>query len=126
MVDSFFVRLERTKRPDSGVVQNRYFRFAPFYFLLFRSSVDFCRTIGFSALRALLHFYVEFCTPGRTGRQPRRTEKFSNGYQNGILFGTGSDHEGEMYANYFQWLETRMSTSFAGAIPGKNAGRFMA
>src|SRR5208283_2563518 len=40
------------------------------------------------------------------GRQPRRARKFFLEYQDRIMFGTDSDPEEAMYANYFRWLET--------------------
>jgi uncharacterized protein len=40
------------------------------------------------------------------GRQPRRARKFFIDYQDRILFGTDSEPEEAMYANYFRWLET--------------------
>jgi len=40
------------------------------------------------------------------GRQPRRAGEFFLQYQDRILFGTDSDPEEKMYANYFRWLET--------------------
>jgi predicted TIM-barrel fold metal-dependent hydrolase len=40
------------------------------------------------------------------GRQPRRAREFFLKYQNRILFGTDGPPSGEMYSNYFRWLET--------------------
>jgi predicted TIM-barrel fold metal-dependent hydrolase len=40
------------------------------------------------------------------GREPRRTAKFFQDYQDRILFGTDSEPVAEMYQNYFRWLET--------------------
>ena len=39
------------------------------------------------------------------GREPRRTAKFFQDYQDRILFGTDSEPVAEMYQNYFRWLE---------------------
>ncbi len=53
------------------------------------------------------NMYVEFgAREAELGRQPRRARKFFQQYQDRILFGTDSDPEEEMYANYFRWLET--------------------
>ena len=50
---------------------------------------------------------VEFgAREAELGRQPRRTQKFFHDYQDRILFGTDSEPENAMYANYFRWLET--------------------
>ena len=50
---------------------------------------------------------VEFgARQAELGRQPRRTLKFFRDYQDRILFGTDSEPENAMYANYFRWLET--------------------
>jgi uncharacterized protein len=50
---------------------------------------------------------VEFgARQAELGRQPRRTLKFFRDYQDRILFGTDSEPEKAMYANYFRWLET--------------------
>jgi predicted TIM-barrel fold metal-dependent hydrolase len=50
---------------------------------------------------------VEFgAREAELGRQPRRTLKFFHDYQDRILFGTDSEPENGMYANYFRWLET--------------------
>lgn len=40
------------------------------------------------------------------GRQPRRARKFFMDYQDRIVFGTDSEPDHKMYANYFRWLET--------------------
>jgi predicted TIM-barrel fold metal-dependent hydrolase len=40
------------------------------------------------------------------GRQPRRARQFFVEYQDRILFGTDSEPDPRMYANYFRWLET--------------------
>ncbi|HEY1467909.1 MAG TPA: amidohydrolase family protein [Candidatus Acidoferrum sp.] len=49
---------------------------------------------------------VEFgARQAELGRQPRRTLKFFRDYQDRILFGTDSEPEIAMYANYFRWLE---------------------
>ena len=53
------------------------------------------------------NMYVEFgAREAELGRQPRRARKFFLDYQNRIMFGTDSEPEGAMYANYFRWLET--------------------
>jgi uncharacterized protein len=50
---------------------------------------------------------VEFgAREAELGRQPRRAEKFFHDYQDRIMFGTDSDPDPKMYANYFRWLET--------------------
>jgi uncharacterized protein len=50
---------------------------------------------------------VEFgAREAELGRQPRRAVKFFQDYQDRILFGTDSEPETAMYANYFRWLET--------------------
>jgi predicted TIM-barrel fold metal-dependent hydrolase len=50
---------------------------------------------------------VEFgARQAELGRQPRRSQKFFADYQDRILFGTDSEPELPMYANYFRWLET--------------------
>jgi uncharacterized protein len=53
------------------------------------------------------NMYVEFgARQAELGRQPRRSRKFFMDYQDRILFGTDSEPEEAMYANYFRWLET--------------------
>jgi predicted TIM-barrel fold metal-dependent hydrolase len=53
------------------------------------------------------NMYVEFgARQAELGRQPRRARKFFLDYQDRILFGTDSEPEEAMYANYFRWLET--------------------
>ena len=53
------------------------------------------------------NMYVEFgAREAELGRQPRRARKFFLDYQDRILFGTDSDPDEKMYANYFRWLET--------------------
>jgi predicted TIM-barrel fold metal-dependent hydrolase len=53
------------------------------------------------------NMYVEFgAREAELGRQPRRARKFFVDYQDRILFGTDSEPEEAMYANYFRWLET--------------------
>jgi predicted TIM-barrel fold metal-dependent hydrolase len=53
------------------------------------------------------NMYVEFgAREAELGRQPRRARKFFLDYQDRILFGTDSEPETAMYANYFRWLET--------------------
>jgi len=50
---------------------------------------------------------VEFgAREAELGRQPRRARKFFLEYQDRIMFGTDSEPETAMYANYFRWLET--------------------
>jgi predicted TIM-barrel fold metal-dependent hydrolase len=50
---------------------------------------------------------VEFgARQAELGRQPRRAYKFFMDYQDRILFGTDSEPQTDMYANYFRWLET--------------------
>ncbi|MGB2625220.1 MAG: amidohydrolase family protein [Candidatus Acidiferrum sp.] len=50
---------------------------------------------------------VEFgARQAELGRQPRRAHKFFVDYQDRILFGTDSEPETAMYANYFRWMET--------------------
>jgi uncharacterized protein len=53
------------------------------------------------------NMYVEFgARQAELGRQPRRARKFFLDYQDRIMFGTDSEPEEQMYANYFRWLET--------------------
>jgi uncharacterized protein len=53
------------------------------------------------------NMYVEFgARQAELGRQPRRSRKFFIDYQDRIMFGTDSEPETAMYANYFRWLET--------------------
>jgi uncharacterized protein len=53
------------------------------------------------------NMYVEFgARQAELGRQPHRSRQFFLQYQNRIMFGTDSEPEGKMYANYFRWLET--------------------
>jgi predicted TIM-barrel fold metal-dependent hydrolase len=53
------------------------------------------------------NMYVEFgARQAELGRQPTRAREFFQQYQDRILFGTDSDPEEKMYANYFRWLET--------------------
>jgi uncharacterized protein len=53
------------------------------------------------------NMYVEFgAREAELGRQPRRSRKFFIDYQDRIMFGTDSEPETAMYANYFRWLET--------------------
>jgi predicted TIM-barrel fold metal-dependent hydrolase len=53
------------------------------------------------------NMYVEFgAREAELGRQPRRARKFFLDYQDRIMFGTDSEPEEAMYANYFRWLET--------------------
>jgi gluconolactonase len=58
-------------------------------------------------LRKYPNMYVEFgAREAELGRQPRRSAKFFNDFQDRIMFGTDSEPAPEMYANYFRWLET--------------------
>ena len=53
------------------------------------------------------NMYVELgAREAELGRQPRRARKLFLNYQERILFGTDSDPDEKMYANYFRWLET--------------------
>jgi uncharacterized protein len=53
------------------------------------------------------NMYVEFgARQAELGRQPRRAARFFKEYQDRIMFGTDSEPEEAMYANYFRWLET--------------------
>jgi predicted TIM-barrel fold metal-dependent hydrolase len=53
------------------------------------------------------NMHVEFgARQAELGRQPRRARKFFLDYQDRIMFGTDSEPEEQMYANYFRWLET--------------------
>jgi uncharacterized protein len=53
------------------------------------------------------NMYVELgARQAELGRQPRRARKFFLDYQDRILFGTDSEPEEAMYANFFRWLET--------------------
>jgi predicted TIM-barrel fold metal-dependent hydrolase len=50
---------------------------------------------------------VEFgAREAELGRQPRRARQFFMDFQDRILFGTDSEPDPKMYANYFRWLET--------------------
>ena len=50
---------------------------------------------------------VEFgAREAELGRQPRRARQFFMEFQDRILFGTDSEPDPKMYANYFRWLET--------------------
>jgi uncharacterized protein len=50
---------------------------------------------------------VEFgAREAELGRQPRRARQFFMDFQDRIMFGTDSEPEPNMYANYFRWLET--------------------
>jgi predicted TIM-barrel fold metal-dependent hydrolase len=53
------------------------------------------------------NMYVEFgARQAELGRQPLRAHRFFLEYQDRILFGTDSEPQEAMYANYFRWLET--------------------
>jgi hypothetical protein len=50
---------------------------------------------------------VEFgAREAELGRQPRRAREFFLEFQDRIMFGTDSEPNEKMYANYFRWLET--------------------
>lgn len=50
---------------------------------------------------------VEFgAREAELGRQPRRAREFFMEFQDRIMFGTDSEPDPKMYANYFRWLET--------------------
>jgi uncharacterized protein len=50
---------------------------------------------------------VEFgAREAELGRQPRRARQFFMEFQDRIMFGTDSEPDARMYANYFRWLET--------------------
>ncbi|MBZ5542542.1 MAG: amidohydrolase [Acidobacteriia bacterium] len=58
-------------------------------------------------LNRLPNAVVEFgAREAELGRQPRRARKFFLQYQDRILFGTDMAPSGELYRNYFRWLET--------------------
>jgi predicted TIM-barrel fold metal-dependent hydrolase len=58
-------------------------------------------------LRKYPNMNVEFgAREAELGRQPRRARKFILEFQDRILFGTDSEPNEKMYANYFRWLET--------------------
>jgi predicted TIM-barrel fold metal-dependent hydrolase len=63
---------------------------------------------GVSAwLKKYPNMYVEFgAREAELGRQPRRARQFFAEFQDRIMFGTDSEPEAKMYANYFRWLET--------------------
>ena len=66
------------------------------------------------------NMYVEFgAREAELGRQPRRAGKFFQQYQDRILFGTDSDPEEKMYANYFRWLETADEYFDYAGYPGQ-------
>jgi predicted TIM-barrel fold metal-dependent hydrolase len=66
------------------------------------------------------NMYVEFgAREAELGRQPRRARKFFLDYQNRIMFGTDSDSEKAMYANYFRWLETPDEYFAYAGYPGQ-------
>lgn len=53
------------------------------------------------------NMYVEFgARQAELGRQPGRSRKFFEDYQDRIMFGTDADPDEAMYASYFRWLET--------------------
>jgi predicted TIM-barrel fold metal-dependent hydrolase len=58
-------------------------------------------------LKTYPNMSVEFgARQAELGRQPRRARQFFMDFQDRILFGTDSEPEPRMYANYFRWLET--------------------
>jgi predicted TIM-barrel fold metal-dependent hydrolase len=58
-------------------------------------------------LRMFPNMVVEFgAREAELGRQPRRARQFFVEFQDRILFGTDSEPDERMYANYFRWLET--------------------
>ena len=58
-------------------------------------------------LRKYPNMSVEFgARQAELGRQPRRARQFFLEFQNRIMFGTDSEPDPKMYANYFRWLET--------------------
>jgi predicted TIM-barrel fold metal-dependent hydrolase len=58
-------------------------------------------------LRKYPNMNVEFgAREAELGRQPRRARKFFLEFQDRIMFGTDSEPNEKMYANYFRWLET--------------------
>jgi predicted TIM-barrel fold metal-dependent hydrolase len=66
------------------------------------------------------NMYVEFgARQAELGRQPRRSRKFFVEYQNRIMFGTDSEPDGKMYANYFRWLETADEYFEYSGYPGQ-------
>jgi uncharacterized protein len=70
------------------------------------------------------NMYVEFgAREAELGRQPRRSRKFFLDYQDRILFGTDSEPQEKMYANYFRWLETGDEYFPYAGYPGQ--GRWM-
>src|SRR5271165_5079667 len=72
------------------------------------------------------NMYVELgARQAELGRQPRRSRKFFVDYQDRILFGTDSEPEEAMYANYFRWLETGDEYFPYWGTPGRGGGRFM-
>jgi len=70
------------------------------------------------------NMYVEFgAREAELGRQPRRSRKFFLDYQDRIMFGTDSEPQEKMYANYFRWLETGDEYFRYAGYPGQ--GRWM-
>jgi uncharacterized protein len=58
-------------------------------------------------LKQYPNMLVEFgAREAELGRQPRRTRQFFMDFQDRIMFGTDSEPDPNMYANYFRWLET--------------------
>jgi predicted TIM-barrel fold metal-dependent hydrolase len=58
-------------------------------------------------LKKYPNMLVEFgAREAELGRQPRRARQFFMDFQDRILFGTDSEPDPKMYANYFRWLET--------------------
>jgi predicted TIM-barrel fold metal-dependent hydrolase len=58
-------------------------------------------------LKKYPNMLVEFgAREAELGRQPRRARQFFLDFQDRIMFGTDSEPDPKMYANYFRWLET--------------------
>jgi uncharacterized protein len=58
-------------------------------------------------LKQYPNMLVEFgAREAELGRQPRRARQFFMDFQDRIMFGTDSEPDPNMYANYFRWLET--------------------
>jgi len=75
-------------------------------------------------LRKYPNMYVEFgAREAELGRQPRRSAQFFTEFQDRVLFGTDSEPEPPMYANYFRWLETSDEYFPYWGYPGQ--GRWM-
>jgi uncharacterized protein len=58
-------------------------------------------------LKKYSNMSVEFgARQAELGRQPRRARQFFVEFQDRVMFGTDSEPDPKMYANYFRWLET--------------------